>query len=213
MTAQRHDTLGYQTVDVMIDIDDVVVPWFETVDRLCVETWGESPNGPCRVWSMHEHYGRTREEWEDIVIRATHEGLYTHVDPLPYAAEAVRRLRWHGHRPHIVTARGFMANGENIRRWTKEYLERFAIPYETLTFAKNKARAMEALGLRFDYAIDDGIHNFEVLDEAGVPVYLQTAPHNLHYEAPEGRRVDSLWQFVDMVLERTTPFATHKEHP
>lgn len=211
MTSQRHP-LGYQTFDVMVDIDDVVLPWFHTVDQMCIDAWGPAPSGPCRSWSMHEHYGRTREEWEQIVIQATAMGLYTSTDPFPGAAEALRRIHWYGHRIHVVTARGFMANGENIRQWTRDYFTTFALPYETLTFAKDKPRAMERLDVRFDFAIDDGVHNFEALVEAGVPTWLHDAPHNLDYPAPPERRVSSLWEFSNLVLE-TTPLAEQKPLP
>lgn len=187
-------------LDIMIDIDDVIVPWFETVDRRCRDAWGDH-HPPCRAWDMAAHYGVTREEWEEIVISATADGLYTTTEPLPGSVEALRRLMWAGHRLHIVTARGFFANSENIRAWTKEYLNHFAVPHETLTFAKNKPAAQRDLGVTFDYAIDDGVHNFEALSEAGVPTYLHTAPHNSTYVAPPGRRVDSLWEFADIILD------------
>lgn len=209
MTRQHSELLGYDTVDVMIDVDDVIVPWFETVDRRCVEAFGyDGSRGQCNVWSMHDFYGRTREEWENIVIQATVDGLYTTTEPLPGSVEAINRLRWYGHRAHIVTARGFMQNGENIRRWTREYLSNFAIGHDSLTFAKDKVEAMEALGTVFDYAIDDGVHNFEHLQQAGVNVYLQDAPHNRSFETD--RRVWSLWEFSNIVLRETTPLAEEK---
>lgn len=186
-------------LDVMIDIDDVIVPWFETVDRRCRDAWGDH-HPPCRVWDMAGHYGVPREEWENVVISATADGLYTTTEPLPGSVEALRSLMWAGHRLHIVTARGFFANGDNIREWTRQYLDTFAIPHETLTFAKDKVAAQDELGVRFDYAIDDGVHNFEALYAAGVPVYLQTAPHNVDFVAPEGRRVPSLWHFAQTIL-------------
>lgn len=193
---EEHDRLTY---DVMIDVDDVLMPWFETVDQHCISTWGyDGSRGPCNTWSMHEFYGRTREEWEDLVIAATSEGLYTHTDPFPGAVEAVNRLLWWGHRVHIVTARGFMANGENIRRWTGEWLERYGIGHTSLTFAKNKPRAMDELGVRFDYAIDDGVHNYEALLSRGVPAHLMTAPHNM--DRYSERRVGSVWEFSQIVL-------------
>lgn len=193
--------------DIMIDIDDVIVPWFETVDRMCVERWGLPAAGSCRTWSMHEHYGRTREEWEAIVISATTQGLYTSTDPFPGSVEALRRLYWAGHRLHIVTARGFMANGENIRAWTRQYLADYAVPHETLTFARDKYEAMEALEVTFDFAVDDGLHNFTHLLDRGVPVYLHDAPHNRHFETD--RRVASLWDFANIVLAQ----AGQKETP
>ena len=196
--------LGYQTVDIMVDIDDVVTPWFESVDEGCREAWDpEGKLGPCRRWSMWEHYGRTQEEWGSIVESRIAHGLYTTLDPIPGAVEAVNRLRWFGHRVHMVTARGFMANSENIRRWTPEYLQRFGAGYDTLTFAKDKVKAQAALGLEFDYAIDDGGHNYDALHAAGVPTWLCAAPHNGDH--PAERRVDSLWDFANMILAETVP--------
>jgi 5'(3')-deoxyribonucleotidase len=205
--------LGYPTLDIMVDVDDVIVPWYETVDGHLVEAWGPRVHST-RPWSMWKDWpGRTREEWEQIVVHATLNGLYTHTEPFPYAVEALRRLHWYGHRIHIVTARGFMANGDNIRRWTHGYFETFAIPHDTLTFAKDKPGAQVELGLQFDYAIDDGVHNFEVLHGAGVPTYLHTAPHNLSFDVPQGRRVASLWEFANIVLEASTPLAQRKDKP
>lgn len=211
MTAILNEVLGYDTYDIMVDVDDVIVPWFETVDEHCRNAWDpDGLKGPCAVWSMHDHYGRTREEWENIVIAATHAGLYTATEPLPFSVEAVNRLRWYGHRVHIVTARGFMANGDNIRRWTREYFQTFGIGYDTLTFEKEKVEAQAALGVTFDFAIDDGLHNFEALGEAGVNVYLHDAPHNRHVETD--RRVQSMWDFTNVVLE-TTAYASNKLPP
>lgn len=212
MTAIYHEDLKYDTLDIMVDIDDVVMPWFETVDAKCREFWGPSPMGPCRTWQMHDHYDRTREEWEDVVIAATAEGLYTDTDPFPGAVEAVNRLRWYGHRVHIVTARGFMANGENIRRWTGEYLHRFGIGHDSLTFSKDKASAQRDLGLVFDFAVDDSLRNFEDLSIAGVKTYLHDAPHNRpHVHVPPSSRVSSLWEFANIVLEETR-YADYKPH-
>lgn len=186
-------------LNIMVDIDDVIVPWFETVDSLCVERWNyDGSRGPCNVWSMHEFYGRTREEWEEVVMSATATGLYTTTPPLPGSVEAVNLLRWYGHRVHIVTARGFFANGDNIRQWTREYLATFGIGHDSLTFAKDKVAAQADLG-RFDFAIDDGIHNFEALQADGVNVALQDAPHNRHLDTQH--RVRSLWEFATRVLE------------
>lgn len=196
--------LGYQTVDIMVDIDDVIAPWFDTVDELCAIAWNRPDlRGKCNQWSMWEFYEREKDEWVEVVESAIAHGLYTTVDPIPGSIEAVNRLRWFGHRIHMVTARGFMANAENIRRWTPEYLQRFGAGYDTLTFAKDKVAAQEALGVTYDYAIDDGGHNYEALNEAGINVHLCRAVHNAHLEVE--RRTGSMWDFANMVLEETVP--------
>lgn len=206
MTATMDTNLGYETLDIMVDVDDVIVPWFETVDRECRLAWGDHPE-VCSVWSMWEHWGRTRDEWAEVVIRATENGLYTSVEPLPGSVEAINRLRWYGHRVHIVTARGFMENGSRIRQWTHEYLHNFAIGHDSVTFAKDKVKAQAELGLTYDWAIDDGLHNFEALSDAEVNVWLQDAPHNRHFETDF--RVQSLWEFANKVLQ-TTGYASNK---
>lgn len=188
------------TYDIMVDIDDVIVPWFDTVDAKCREAWGDH-HPVCSNWHMWEHYGVTQAEWTDVVIQAVQTGLYHTVDPIPGSVEAINRLRWFGHRIHIVTARGFMANGDNIREWTPAYLERFGIGYDgDVVFAKDKAAAQEQIGVEFDLAIDDGFHNYFNLNRAGVEVWLHTAPHNQHMKVE--RRIDSLWDFSTMILER-----------
>lgn len=187
--------------DIMVDIDDVIVPWFETVDAKCRKTWDTPANHPpCQSWHMWEHYGRSRKEWTEVVISCVADGLYHSIEPLPYAKEAVNLLRWDGHRVHIVTARGFMASGGNIREWTPAYLQEFGIGYDTLTFAKDKVAAQSELGARFDFAIDDGVHNFTALQADGVNVALHTAPHNVDFETPH--RVGSLWEFARRIVER-----------
>lgn len=190
---------GLKTYDLMVDIDDVIVPWFETVNAGCIEAWGEPPT-PCTNWHMWEHWGRTREEWGDVVVRAVQTGLYHSVDPLPGSVEAVNRLRWAGHRVHIVTARGFMTNGDNIREWTPAYLETFGVGHDSLTFAKDKVAAQGELGVTFDFAIDDGGHNYDALDEAGIEVWLHEAPHNGSH--PAERRVRSLWDWAAIIEQR-----------
>lgn len=204
--------LGVKTADIMVDIDDVVAPWFDTVDELCRTRWDAHHLPPCSVWSMWEHYGRTQDEWGDVVVSAIQHGLYTTVDAIPGSVEALNRLRWFGHRVHLVTARGFMQNAEQIRAWTPEWLARVGAGYDTLTFAKDKVEAMiDILGgwtppdarPTFDYAIDDGGHNYDALADAGVNVWLCKAPHNANHRASQ--RVNSMWEFGEMIIAETVP--------
>lgn len=199
-------------LDIMVDMDDVIVPWGHTVDQACIKLWGppviEGPAG----WEMWQRWpGKTREDWGDAVITAIETlGLYTTVDPLPGAVEAINRLRWFGHRVHVVTARGFMARSSQIRAWTPDYLANFGVGHDSLTFAQDKVAAQERLGVRFDWAVDDGVHNFEALRAVGIHAWLHDAPHNMHHETE--RRVSSLWEFANLVLADTPP-ASHEEHP
>lgn len=174
--------------NLMIDIDDTAMPWFSTVDAHCRERLGpDTP--PARRWAMHEDYQIELSHWVALVDElCVPDGLY-HTAPYPGVAEIVRALAWEGHRIFWVTARGFMANAEQIREWTSEWLEEWALP-GMLIFAKDKDRV--ALELEIDHAIDDGYHNFQMLDAAGIDVTLMNQPHNADAPVPPERRVDSV---------------------
>lgn len=186
-------------LDIMVDIDDVIMPWAETVHLSCGEL-GLHDGKPYTSWQMWDDYGCTKEDWLRGVQRAVENGLYTSTLPYPGAVEAINLLRWEGHRIHIVTARGFMAKGKQIQQWTKDYLRDFGIGHDSLVFAKDKAEAMFLHDLRFDLAVDDGVHNYLDLARAGVEVWLLDAPHNQSFEAE--RRVSSLWDFAKIAQQR-----------
>lgn len=207
MTIMLEKTGGIDvpTYDIMLDYDDVITPWADVVHDACV-LLGITNGKPYSSWHMWEDYGCTKEEWENAVITATHNGLYTDTDPYPGAVSAINELLWRGHRVHIVTARGFMTNGEQIKQWTRQALAKHGIGHTTLTFNKDKVSVQADLGVQFDYAIDDGIHNYEALDEAGVNVWMHTQPHNRSYAAE--RRIDSLWNFAKMIHRDQTTTAS-----
>jgi 5'(3')-deoxyribonucleotidase len=71
------------------------------------------------------------------------------------------------------------------------------VPRTSLAFTKDKVERAILIGV--DYFIDDAVHNFQDLERAGVPVYLQSAPHNLDFYTPQ--RVESVREFADMILE------------
>jgi hypothetical protein len=140
--------------------------------------------------------------WADFAI----EGGYVHTAPYEGAVEALRWLMWEGHRIHLVTARGFMANADKIREWTPLWIEEFAVPHATLTFAQDKVAAQADLGVEFDSAIDDSPKNWGKLVEAGIPAFLMNHEHNRDADVPERARVDTLWEWA-YKLEKMFPVA------
>lgn len=200
-TQQARTVRGLSTADIMVDIDDVLFPWADEVHRRSGIAGLHDGSAPWKTWHMWEDYGCSKEAWLDVIADATLDGMYTDTPPYADAAEAIRRLWWNGHKVHMVTARGFMEHADEIRRWTPDWLAEFGIPYDTLHFAKDKVAVQHELAIRYDWAIDDGVHNYEALDAAGVEVYLLTRPHNETF--PATRRVATVGEFVDMILEET----------
>lgn len=197
--------------DLMVDIDDVLFPWADGIHERAGAA-GLHQGQPYTQWSMWEDYLCSKEDWMRVVGEAAEDGFYVDTPPMPGSIEALRRLHWAGDRIHLVTARGFPWPGaehdhsEVIKEWTQEWVWEHAVPHATLTFAKDKVAAMHELGVFFDFAIDDGPHNFEALRAAGVKAYLLDRPHNRSFEvcdAPIGERVNSVDQWADIILEET----------
>lgn len=203
---------------VMWDIDDVLFPTMYSIHDLARDAGLHNGDVEPR-WSGWEVYKLPDgtpcppEVYWDLWSDFAAAGGYTKTPPIPEAAEALRELYFAGHEIHLVTARGFMAHAEDIRRWTVEWVEEWALPWHTLTFAKDKPAAMRTLletgpfdppqrfedGL-FDYAIDDSPRNVEALIDAGVNAYLLDHAHNLDHDGVLPR-VPSASAFVKMILE------------
>lgn len=183
---------------VIVDIDDVLMPWAEQVHLACVEAGLNPNNRDWTRWEMWEDYGCTLEEWRDVVNSlVVHNGIY-HSPPYPGAVEALRRLENEGHQIHLVTARGFHDHAEQIRTWTKDWIRTFDVPGQ-LWFAKNKGEIAQKLDAT--HGIDDRFENYVDLVNVGVQTYLKNQPHNASAPVSEFGRVDSIAEFVDKILQ------------
>lgn len=181
-----------KSLNLMVDIDDVLFPLIDSIHAIAVEEGlHDGSTGP--EWAGWELYGCTEERYWDLWATFSIRKGYLETPPIQRQVEALRHLYFEGHRINLVTARGFMANAKRIRRWTAEWIEEFAVPHHTLTFAKDKAATQAELGA-FDLAIDDSPSNYTALEEAGVNVWLQHHHHNRLFEADA--RVNDLWEWV-----------------
>ncbi len=182
---------------IMVDIDDTLLPMAAKLHERAFEMGlHDGTETALRVWHGHEQYGCSREAWGDVFASLAADGFYTTVHPYPGAIEAVRAAWWDGDEIHLVTARGFMEHGEEIRRWTEEWLRDFGVPGE-LHFAQDKARIAGLV--RATHGVDDGYHNWKDLQGAGVSAYLVNQPHNENDPVPNSRRVDSVVEFFDRI--------------
>lgn len=199
------------TYDIMFDIDDVLIPTIDSIHQLALEA-GLHDGSVTPKWAGWEAYGCDEQTYWNLWTQWADQGGYVNTPPIPEAAEALRRLAWAGHRIHLVTARGFMAHAEEIRAWTHEWVQEFAIPHHSLTFSQDKAAAMAEIltpnkihaeiyrdAVRFDYAIDDSPKNVRGLLMAGVRAYLLDHHHNA--EETNLPRVPTVSAFADLILE------------
>lgn len=185
-----------RALNLMVDIDEVVFPLGDSIHEIAHEFGLHDNSEPWKVWSAWEQYGCDPDKYWDLWITFAHRNGYLETPPIQHQAEALRHLYFEGHRINLVTARGFMANAENIKKWTPEWLEEWAIPYHTLTFSKDKPSTQNELGV-FDLAIDDSPKNFEALADDGVNVWLQNHTHNKWFDTEF--RVADMWEWVRIV--------------
>jgi hypothetical protein len=191
-----------KSMTVILDIDDVSMPWAAPVHQECVRQ-GLTDLPSHTQWKMYENYvknGRkvTEEEWLDVVDSLVIPGGLYHQPPYPGVIDAVNRLFDAGAYVNFVTARGFFAHADQIKSWTIEWVGKYFGCQAHLEFAQDKG-AM-ALELEATHGIDDRIDNVHAMAKVGVQAYLMNQPHNLKEGWPENRRVDSVSQFVDRIL-------------
>lgn len=179
-------------LNLMVDIDEVIFPMIDTVHAIAHELGLHDNSQPMRTWEGWRQYGCTEEAYWDV-WRVFHDrNGYLETPPIPSEIQALRDLAFDGHRINLVTARGFMANAEPIRQATQAWVEEFAVPHVSLTFAKDKPGTQRILG-RFDGAVDDSPRNVARLRADGVPTWLMSHPHN--EGMPDDARVYSIAQW------------------
>lgn len=196
------------TLDLMVDIDDVIFPTMSSIHAIGLETGVHDGTAKMR-WKGWESYGCPEQVYWDLWSTFALNGGYVDTDPIPGSVEALRWLMWEGHRIHLVTARGFMNHAEDIRAWTPQWLEEYAVPHTTLTFARDKVGAQNELGVRFTSAIDDSPNNVRNLRKGGVPAFLLDHEHNEEEPVPAEWRVPTLWEWAyrierDLLMDRVT---------
>lgn len=208
------------TFDIMYDYDDVVVGMLPALHRKAHEMgFHDNTQKVLATWHGDQQYKIAPELWWTVFDELMVEGWYHNTPALPDVKEGMHRLKAAGHRIHILTARGFMKHAEEIRKATYANIEMLELPVDTITFNKNKVKGMaESMrhtwrtgeggrieSKKFDFALDDGPHNYEDLDNAGVNVYLQELPHNEQWrrQHPEARTVTDANAFVNLILKES----------
>jgi hypothetical protein len=180
-----------------VDIDDVIFPWYDRAHAACEAAGITNGVTPC-TWVPHEEYGCTKEEWWQALGWATHSGDLYRGEPYPGAVQALWRLEAAGHHINLVTARGTHeliapATRLSIHAQTRAWLHEHHIPYDTLTFSKDKTVVPA------DFSVDDNIGNYDALEAAGHYPYLVNRPWNID-DGDRRRRVDSLAEFASQII-------------
>lgn len=183
------------TYNIILDFDDVIYPFCGGIMAVLAE---EGITGEITRWDLERDFGFDGPTfWEMVYQPKHHETLF--LQPIPFDLIAqIRRLRYAGHRLHVVTAR----EGDAPEYFCREALRQNNIPLDSLTFTKDKGPMVEELDAAF--SLDDGPHNYETFIQFGHYPMLMDAPHNRGFDqASDGqavRRIDSMNTFANIVI-------------
>ena len=176
-----------------LDLDGVLYPFHTAYKRWLVHHVARFPADcpePTR-WEFYEDWGLTTEEFLVEFENGVNSGwIFGHGNPFPGAVEQVQRLIDAGHSIHIITDR-FIGDPGVAAGSTSEWLSEYKVPYDTLTFSRDKTV------IPTSYMIDDKPANIAALAQTACIAYLLDQSWNQEADLP---RVKSVEDFVDIVL-------------
>lgn len=170
-----------------VDLDGVVANFVDGFREWCRANGHTHEMPPPDRYNIWEVWGLTRQEWDDSFARACHDGLFYTLTPYDDAVESIRKLKQDGHFIHIITYRV----RPDVQLDTINWLTKHHVPYDALSFSKEKA------GFPLDVMLEDTAANVQPVENAGVPCYLIDRPWNRSYIHP--RRVSSWKEFVEIL--------------
>ena len=183
-------------LNFMIDIDSVLTATEQSIHAIMKKVLNKDV--PIQGWYQYE-LGGVYDVPDARIYEAflAHEqDMLVNVPLYQGAQEFLYALRERGN-VHIVTARGWSANGE---QYTKEYFHKHDLEYDSLTvIASSKLKGQYARELKIDMAKDDHAdHIYSIQKESvNTRAILRDQPWNQH--AHDLERVDSFKAFLDIV--------------
>lgn len=180
---------------ILVDLDDVLYDFCGVAQRVC-ERAGITSGGTITQWAFERDYDCSREDLWKVLNSATVTGELYEGPPIPRTLSQLRRLRYAGHRVHLVTARGFGPQGALVEALTREWVRLHNVSLDALAFTKDKGGYVEEN--RITWALDDKPANCAAMLDAGATTFLMLAPHNQNvYGFP---RVETVREFADIVI-------------
>ncbi|MEC4833771.1 hypothetical protein R2362_03155 [Mycobacteroides chelonae] len=185
---------------VGVDLDGVLYDFgaafreFLVRERSWERAWCPDP----QRWEFYEDWGLSAVGFINLCnVAADRDLLWRVREPigLDAPAESLGRLHEAGHTIHIITNRTFGSHPGCSQASTASWLNRWDMPYDTLTFSADKTI------IRTDFFIEDNVDNYLALAESGCRPVLMDAPWNRYLDT--ARRVSCVPEFVDLVLGET----------
>lgn len=149
-----------------VDLDETSYPFVDTLARWIHAKTGrpldEMP--PAREWAFYESWGYPVDEFLKHYREGVDAAFILSVGvPIAGARDAILALQSSGHTIHFVTDR-FV--GECAQANTEEWLTTWEIPYDSITYTKDKTV------VQTDAFIDDKVTNVDELRAVGCLAYV-----------------------------------------
>lgn len=178
-----------------VDLDEVVFQYLEGLRSALSLKGVVPPSGEPTSYSMSEAgWFPTHEAFCKAHGEAVEEGLYTKLELVPGAREALWKLSDAGYQLNIITSR-FVNPGQHrlVVAQTVEALEASRIPYSNISFLSHKVLQ------HADAYIDDSPSNLTALSEAGRFVIKKTMAYN---QSSPGLPASSWSEVLEHLRER-----------
>ena len=146
-----------------------------------------------QTWNWFTEWSQTVEEFKQAMDESVDAGHLFWQGELyePETPQLLAQLKALGHSNHLVTYR-FSGKTRCAKAATEYFYASQGIEFDSITYSKDKTV------VDVDFFLEDNLANYDVLDAAGVKVYLVNRPYN--QENDSRRRVDSVKEYVNEVL-------------
>ncbi len=176
-----------------IDLDGCTYEFTDSLRRWLRQQGDDRPLPGAEVWDFYTGSGweMTTQEFLQHCGDAVDAGyMFLDGEPIEGALEALQTLKDEGHSIHIVTHRNF---GSKSEANTMEWLRKYNVPHDTVTFAQDKSV------VDCDIFLDDYDRTILGLIEAGRHAVVFNRPWNQIIKLAEVPRVSAWDEFVDYV--------------
>lgn len=131
-------------------------------------TWreyeGNIPVRPAEDWNFFEHDGYDLAQYLHLFAQGVNDGIiFREGNPIEGSISTLQCFRRLGHSIHLVTDR-FV--GDRAQENTEQWLREWSVPYDSLTYTKDKTV------VRTDWFLDDKPSNVDALRKAGCRAFL-----------------------------------------
>ncbi len=191
------DGKAKRKLTILVDMDDTIEQLLKAWLKCLNEKYGRDVKcDDILCWDITKAYpGLTKDQ---VYGEINLPGFWGKVEPVPGAAEALKRFMDSGHRVFIVTATPYQSVTEKMTDLLFRYFPFLSWQDVIITSCKQLVHG--------DVLIDDGVHNLENGDYEKI---LITAPYNKDYDAEaNGMYRVSTWSEIVSIIDRLASQST-----